>query len=73
MPVFYPHAAGNDCELLNSPVHGSVNQSEGLSHGAISRYSCDQGHQLYGHKERRCDDGQWLGSQPSCAGMVCAQ
>ena len=55
-----------DCGSLNAPANGNIDASQGTKHLAILRYSCDSGYDLMGVITRRCYDGTWEGSQPTC-------
>ena len=56
------------CLVLSSPDNGQVNNTSGSSPGSVATYSCNTGYRLNSTNERRCDNGQWTGVEPTCMG-----
>ena len=58
------------------PCIGKCGRPAELNHGlfvmssagdAVS-YVCDQGYDLLGDRDHKCENGEWVGEQPVCAG-----
>ena len=57
-----------DCGLLPNPFGGQVIQ-DGTTFGLQANYFCGEQFILVGDTTRICQsNGQWSGSEPSCAG-----
>ena len=55
-----------DCGQLQNPENGFV-QVSSTTEGSTATYTCNQGFQLVGNRQRTCqNNGQWSGQQPSC-------
>jgi len=60
------------CPVLANPDNGMVTCSLGSDNtptkGDICAYECDDGYVVSGNGHRECQsDGNWTGSEPSCA------
>ena len=54
-----------ECEDLNDPDYGCVVTTGNLP-GDKAVYFCDDGFTLKGEKKRKCVDGTWDGTAPTC-------
>ena len=55
-----------DCGQLQNPANGFV-QIFSTTEGSTATYTCNQGFQLVGNRQRTCqNNGQWSGQQPFC-------
>ena len=53
--------------MLTAPDNGTVNTPSGTTFGETAEYSCNDGFNLIGAANRRCQEsGLWSGSEPSC-------
>ena len=56
-----------NCQPLSAPVNGNITGS-GLSPQSKRSFSCNTGYTLQGSENRTCqDDGQWSGTNTTCA------
>ncbi len=37
-------------------------------YGTVATYTCNQGYNLSGDKNRTCNNSEWLGPMPTCKG-----
>ena len=60
-----------DCDPLDDPANGTVVLT-GTSMGDTATYSCNNGYELEGNRQRMCQmNRQWSGSEPSCRCKLC--
>ena len=60
-----------DCDRLDNPANGTVVLT-GTSMGDTATYSCNNGYELEGNRQRMCQmNRQWSGSEPSCRRELC--
>ena len=56
-----------DCYMLTAPDNGTVSTPSGTTVGETADYSCNDGFNLIGAANRRCQEsGLWSESEPSC-------
>lgn len=56
------------CGILPNPRNGQVSTDDPPTYGTQANYTCDEGYVLLGTSSRLCQDSQWSGSPPECAG-----
>ena len=54
-----------ECDYLKDPDGGCV-VTTGNKPGDKAFYFCDDGFTLDGEKKRKCEDGKWDGTKPTC-------
>ena len=60
-----------NCNALNDPANGEVDDSAGTTFGQNATYNCNTGYNLVGNSTRTCQaDGMWSGSVPTCQSML---
>ena len=61
-----------DCDSLDNPVNGQVDNSNGTIFDSTATYSCNDGFNLTGSALRTCRaDGLWFPSiEPVCEGKL---
>ncbi len=56
--------------LSNGNISYSFNGYPLRPYGTVATHTCNQGYTLSGDENRTCNNSEWLGTMPTCIGMV---